>query len=231
MNQGPIIFFGVLFTMAASWFGLIVVPQMQLGNAQPVNAVSSGDPDPQMRPGQAMQGAEVYRSVGCVACHSRQVGWRGYNGDIERGWGNRRSVAQDYIYDQPVLLGSQRVGPDLTNVGLRFPSAEWHLLHLYNPQTVMPKGTKSIMPPYRFLFEKRKVGARPSPDALKLTGEFAPEPGWEIVPTDQARALGAYLLSLRADTVLFETPVPQPNTNPAAETAAGSPASTNPPAK
>src|SRR5207248_4915906 len=85
--------------------------------------------------------------------------------DIARGWGKRRSVAEDFLFDQPVMLGSQRIGPDLADVGSRLPVAEWHLQHLYHPQIVV---SKSVMPPYRFLFEKRKIGREPSPDALKL---------------------------------------------------------------
>jgi hypothetical protein len=124
--------------------------------------------------------------------------------DIARGWGRRRSVAEDFLFDQPVMLGSQRIGPDLADVGSRLPQAEWHLLHLYNPKIFE---RKSVMPPYRFLFEKRKIGRDPSPNALKFTGEFAPERDCEIVPTDQAKALVAYLISLRADTVIFATPM------------------------
>ena len=30
-----------------------------------------------------------------------------------------QSVDQDYLYDRPVMLGSQRVGPDLANIGRR----------------------------------------------------------------------------------------------------------------
>ena len=63
------------------------------------------------------------------------------------------------------MPGSQRVGPDLANVGARLPDANWHLLHLYAPQ-LQVKG--STMPPYRFLFEKRRIERRPSPEALVL---------------------------------------------------------------
>jgi cytochrome c oxidase cbb3-type subunit 2 len=66
------------------------------------------------------------------------------------------------------------------------------------------------MPPYRFLFQKRKIGKVASADALKLTGESAPPAAFEIVPTEDARALVAYLLSLQADAPLFETPVTPP---------------------
>ena len=54
--------------------------------------------------------------------------------DLARGWGRRRSVAEDYLYDSTVMPGSQRVGPDLANVGVRLPDANWHLLHLYAPR-------------------------------------------------------------------------------------------------
>ena len=33
--------------------------------------------------------------------------------DISRGWGLRHSVAEDFLYDDLVQLGSLRVGPDL----------------------------------------------------------------------------------------------------------------------
>ncbi len=278
MNQGPLIFVGVFFALALSWFGLILAPELQLGNAQPAtNVVNPAQLYPQMRPGQARQGLDVYRSLGCAACHSQQIDQTGRvydvvlnepgtnqtavveallkanviataaeaskllgtpkpallegvareqadglagkleaagakaevkiiptGPDIARGWGKRRSVAEDFLFDQPVMLGSQRIGPDLANVGLWRPSAEYQLLHLYDPRITEEK---SIMPPYRFLFEKRKIIREPSPDALPLAGKFAPEPGDEIVPTDKARQLVAYLLSLRADAVIFDTPV------------------------
>ena len=73
--------------------------------------------------------------------------------DIARGWGNRRTVARDFLFDYPVMLGSQRVGPDLANIGVRQPDANWHLRHLYAPAAEV-KG--STMPAYPFLFERRE---------------------------------------------------------------------------
>ena len=131
--------------------------------------------------------------------------------DIPR-WGVRRSVAADYLYDSPVQLGSQRIGPDLANVGARLGNADWQLLHLYAPQSVVKN---SAMPPFRFLFETKKIGDAPSPDALNLPKEFAPPAGYEVVPTTEAKQLAAYLLSLRADAPLYEAPFtpPQISTN------------------
>ena len=115
----------------------------------------------------------------------------------------RRSVAEDYLYDQPVQLGSLRAGPDLANAGAR-ADANWQLLHLYAPKSVV-KG--STMPPFRYLFEVRKIGREHSPDALKLPPEFAPSTGYEVVPKLAARELAAYLLSLRATVPLYDAPV------------------------
>jgi cbb3-type cytochrome oxidase cytochrome c subunit len=123
--------------------------------------------------------------------------------DIARGWGLRRSVAEDFLWDAPVQLGNIRIGPDLANVGARLPDANWQLLHLYAPQSVVKN---SAMPPFRFLFETKKIGDAPLADALQLPKEFAPPAGYEVVPTDDAENLAAYLLSLRADVPLHDAP-------------------------
>ena len=130
--------------------------------------------------------------------------------DLDRGWGKRRSVARDYLYDDPVMLGSLRVGPDLANAGARLPDPNWHLRHLYAPRSQVKD---SLMPPYRYLFERRRIGWQPSPDALQFPKELAPPPGFEIVPKPEARLLVAYLLSLRAETPLFEAPLTIPSTH------------------
>jgi cytochrome c oxidase cbb3-type subunit 2 len=127
--------------------------------------------------------------------------------DIARGWGKRRTIAEDFLYDSPAMPGSQRIGPDLANVGSRLPDANWHLRHLYAPTAEI---TGSPMPAYRFLFEKRRIERAPSPDALALKGGLAPELGYEIVPKPAARALAAYLTSLHANEPLFQTPLTVP---------------------
>src|ERR1051325_1149473 len=143
--------------------------------------------------------------------------------DIARGWGKRRTVAEDFIYDSPVLLGSQRIGPDLANVGVRLPDANWHLLHLYKPTS---KVAGSPMPSYRFLFErKKKISGKFSADAFADVNSTE----YEIVPKPEAKALVAYLLSLRAETPLFEAPMTPPPAPVASTNAPGS--ITNAPAK
>ncbi len=208
MNYGPLLFLGILFTLASSWFGLVLMPTRQLGALTAntsTNAAGLVVVYPQARNGQAEQGAELYRSLGCIYCHSQQVRTEGFGSDIARGWGRRRSVSRDYIYEKPVMLGTSRTGPDLSNIGERQASAEWHLSHLYNPQ-ITSKG--SIMPPYPFLFETRPIGpGGASTNALKLTGEFAVGPGTEVVPTAGVRELVEYLRSLKTSFDLPEAPL------------------------
>jgi cbb3-type cytochrome oxidase cytochrome c subunit len=123
--------------------------------------------------------------------------------DIARGWGYRQSVAADYLYDDPVPLGSLRAGPDLSNIGMRSPDVNWQLQHLYAPRSLVKNST---MPAFRFLFNVRKIGAQPATDALVLPKEFAPADGLEVVPTPEAKQIAAYLVSLKANQPLYEAP-------------------------
>ena len=41
------------------------------------------------------------------------------------------------------MLGAQRIGQDLMNVGARQTNELWHFIHLYDPQSVSPG---SVMP-------------------------------------------------------------------------------------
>lgn len=205
MNRAPLIFFGVFAAIALSWAGLVLAPQFQIGGQEQKFIEGTETLYPTRRPGLAQQGQEIYVSLGCVYCHSQQVRPRQLGSDFARGWGQRRSVAQDYLFDETVQLGSMRIGPDLTNLGLRFTNETFFLEFLYNPRMHHPGST---MPPFAFLFEKRKINKTLSPDALKLPTQFAPTAGYEIVPKPEAKKLAAYLLSLQSEAPLFEAPWP-----------------------
>lgn len=73
MRYGPIIGAGAMFSLACSWAALVMAPQLQLGSLAPAPIPNSSDVHPAARPGLAAQGAEVYRSLGCYQCHTRQV--------------------------------------------------------------------------------------------------------------------------------------------------------------
>jgi cytochrome c oxidase cbb3-type subunit 2 len=128
--------------------------------------------------------------MGCVYCHSQQPRAASLGPDATRGWG-RESVPADYAYDYPHLLGVSRTGPDLFNIGVRQPSVDWHLTHLYQPRSVTPG---SVMPAYPFLFN---VVAQPGPTdkSVLLPPQFAPTAGM-VVATQEALDLVAYLTSL-----------------------------------
>jgi len=224
MNSGPLLFLGLFVTMACSWLSFVMGPQLQIGDMRPTTNIvigASGQIYPNPEPGAAHQGAEVYRANGCAACHTQQVRPRDLGPDINRGWGVRRSTGYDYLFDQPVMLGSQRVGPDLANAGKRMDAAAV-LLHIYEPRTITPG---SIMPPFPFLFDKHKIEGIPSADAMRVPAPFEPPAGYEIVPRPEARALAAYVTSLHQDGYFFEAPPPP---QPAGKTNAPA---TNAPAK
>jgi cytochrome c oxidase cbb3-type subunit 2 len=120
------------------------------------------------------------------------------------------------------MLGTLRIGPDLANYGRR-SDLSGILLRLYEPRLII-KG--SVMPPYRYLFETRRIQSFPSRDALVLPEQIAPPAGYEVIPRPQAMALAAYLMSLRQEGYLFEAPPP-----PARPTNATALLRTNTPAK
>ncbi len=146
-------------------------------------------PGPGVSPLTAEQeaGRQVYVAEGCAYCHTQQV--RPLSTDS--GFG-RPSAPGDFAWQTPQLLGSERTGPDLTDIGNRQPSAIWQLMHLYQPRSVAPQ---SIMPAFPWLFEvvaQAPQGASPVP----VPRPFAPADG-VIVPSARAMALLAYLLALR----------------------------------
>jgi len=133
------------------------------------------------------EGRGVYVANGCSYCHTQQV--RPLNEDKAFG---RPSAASDFKYQTPELLGSERTGPDLTDIGMRQPSSVWQYIHLYNPRAVVPE---SIMPSFGWLFDvvdRAPTGAT----AVPLPKDYAPPRG-VVVPTHRAEALIAYLSSLK----------------------------------
>lgn len=191
MRNGPLFFLGLFITLSLSWAGTVLLSQHQLGALAPYYDEGESKSFPDALPGIPARGQLVYADLGCAACHTQAVRRPDFGADQARGWGERQSVARDYIYQAHVQLGAMRLGPDLTNLAGRKPTApdaEDLMKLLYTGQ--------GAMPPYRFLFEDRKVVGEVSAKALKLTGALAAAPGHEIVPTERAQSLVAYLLSL-----------------------------------
>lgn len=163
-------------------------------------------PRPEVDP-EIARGRQVFRAYNCGACHTMQV--RGdehlaYEQDGRRivpvlkadeRYGTEASTAASYDYEDPAMLGTQRTGPDLFNVGRRLPGREWHHWHLYDPRSVSPD---SVMPPYRFLYTTEPP---PADDAegyeeVELI-ETMGVPGNKLWATPDAVALVEYLISLK----------------------------------
>lgn len=198
MKNALAIMVGSAFILLLAMLTLVVTPYIQM---------TSEEVPPELKPytEQELVGRQSYIANGCMYCHSQQPRDPSFApGDKDRGWG-RPSVAGDYTYDEPHLLGTMRTGPDLFNIGARQPSEDWHLLHLYNPQTV---AEGSIMPPYRFLF-KVVEEAGPDDKVVNIPPPYGPESG-TVVATEEGMALVAYLLSL--DHTYPAPTLPQPDT-------------------
>ena len=213
MKNGPLFLLGLFVALAISFGGIVLGSHAQLGRMAPYYDDTEGQAFPSRTAGIAARGEQVYADLGCAACHTQQVRRPDFGSDQARGWGDRQSVARDYIHQARPQLGASRLGPDLTNLGARKPNPPgeeglYRMLYL-------GAGTH---PSYRFLFQERKVIGEPSPDALRLSGNAQATPGHEIVPNDRARALVAYLLGLK-------TPYDYPEARPAAPAAAPAPTS------
>jgi len=205
MNRLPTLLSGIFLIFLTSWLGLVAYSAVQLGRLAPVPDADNGGSLPPTYGGEAIAGQRVYAQEGCVSCHSQQVRQKSItDADVARGWGVRPSVARDYLRDSTAFLGASRIGPDLSNIGMRQTKAQSLYLQLYCPATV---AQGSLMPSYRYLFNVRKIEGQRSKEALDLTGEDSPREGYEVVPSAEAKNLVAYLLSLRHDYALPEAPV------------------------
>jgi cytochrome c oxidase cbb3-type subunit 2 len=197
MNRSLTIALGIMLTVVLSMAGLVLIPNWQFREMQQ-HKDDGGNLWPVQLEGAEALGRAEYVSLGCVYCHTQQVRPPNYGADLDRGWGFRRTVPRDYLFDKPHLLGTMRTGPDLANIGARQPSRDWHMLHLYDPVITSPGST---MPPHRFLFEKVAPTDRAPERAIRLPDDS----GW-ILPSARAESLFAYLRSLDKSYELPEAP-------------------------
>jgi len=185
-----------LFTTAAAFFiGLTllvaVIPAFQTDRINhPLPGSTALSPA-------AQKGKAIYVANGCIACHTQQV----RNLDMDKTWGKRPSVAADYAMDKrtdiwrntATLMGSERTGPDLTNIGNRQPSKDWNLVHLFNPRAVVKQ---SVMPAYPWLFIYKDQPAK-TDIIVNVPAEFMEGKPGKYVATKKAMYLLAYLQSLK----------------------------------
>jgi len=193
MKNGFLFFIGLLSAFVFGWVGIALGSHKQLGGLAPYYDDGEGSSFPARPQGLASRGQLVYADLGCAACHTQQVRRPDYGSDKDRGWGERQSVARDYIHQVRPQLGESRVGPDLANLAGRKAPYDAAELTQFLYTGIVP-GAKSLThPPYKFLFDDTKLVGDVSADALpaKLAA-----PGRQLVATERARTLVAYLQSL-----------------------------------
>jgi len=186
---------GGMVMLSVATCALVVMPYLTVRDAQPIEG---------LKPFTAteLRGRQQYIANGCVYCHSQQPRARNFAPDFQRGWG-RASVAGDYAYDTPHLLGTMRTGPDLFNIGARQPSDQWHLGHLYQPRAYVQG---SVMPSYPFLFEL-KPKAESGDVQVQLPPGYTPAER-VVVASRDALDLVAYLKSLNHTYPVLSLPEP-----------------------
>lgn len=172
---------------------IAVYPAYDLQDTEPLPTMS--DLTPLER-----EGLEVYVAENCMACHTQQV----RNIEMDQVWGKRPSIPSDYYYSKqrmdfwrqsPSLLGSERTGPDLTDIGNRQPSDDWHLMHLFNPRVVV---SESVMPSYPWLFSEKSEGQITENDVVvAVPAERLSNPSNKLVASHKALALVSYLKTLK----------------------------------
>ena len=188
-SQNHKLLFGIVFFgFVALSIIIAIIPAVQVNDRDPmcgVNTLTLSE----------FRGLNTYVSEGCLYCHTQQV--RPLKLDKIFG---RPSSPLDYSYLQPIddirmtpaVLGSERTGPDLSNIGNRQPSEIWHHIHLYSPRAVVKS---SIMQAYTWLYETKET-----PDSndlvIPVPDEYAPANG-KVVAKQEAKDLVAYLLFLK----------------------------------
>ena len=183
-----------LFVLLTIMVAILPAINNQNNNAPLPNAVPLSE--------EAQLGKASFIANGCVACHTQQV----RNVEMDKVWGSRPNIAADYAAmtrtdfwrNTATLMGTERTGPDLTNIGTRQPSLAWNLLHLYQPRAVVEK---SIMPAYKWLFETKDSLNKEDVEVI-VPDEFRKNVNGRIIATKEALQLVAYLQSLK------QTPLP-----------------------
>lgn len=139
MKMTPaIVVLGSLLILAAVAFAVVFMPY--------ANRDDSPSELFRVRSLEEAAGRAIYIANGCVYCHSQTVR------SIDWGLGAERiAQAGDYVGDRPILLGSQRTGPDLSQEGGEHPD-DWQIAHFINPRYTRPN---SIMPSFAFLGMER----------------------------------------------------------------------------
>jgi cbb3-type cytochrome c oxidase subunit II len=195
-----VLIIGSLMVFWASMFGMVIMPAVTM-RVEPSEIW-------RVRTPVEMEGHKLYVANGCSYCHSQYI--RNIDWDIGA---ERIARAGDYVGMEPVILGTERTGPDLSQDGGEHPD-DWHIAHFTNPRYTNPY---SVMPSWEFLGRDSldKLTAFVQSEGLKLADErVARQRHWK------REAEAAYAAGVDANIEWLHSRVPEvwrpmPNPYPA----------------
>ena len=224
--------FGLLASFGLPWLVVVLLPYSAMRSLPPVeygeNDQATGSFIPK-RDGRVTEGSLIYGQEGCATCHTQVIRpsyagndvfraeWAGLRKTANHPDTRRETLAMDFADEQVAHIGMSRVGPDLSNLGRRLEAhlagtdddpESWVLRHLYNPRGLenyrvdsQDLRENSSCPSKRGLFKEVDVyGGGGGLLPVEITG------GKGIKPTDRAKALAGYLVSLKKDNLGQELP-------------------------
>lgn len=202
---------GLIAAFGLPWFFAIAIPYVKMTKMDPVAFTEADDgfdgPYEFVRSGRT-DGASIYAANGCALCHTQLIrptsagndmyreGWAGVPGNAGEGIVDSRRETNpfDFTGEKFAYIGQGRVGQDLSNVAIRIEERatadgitpeKWVLAHLYNPRDY---DYKSVCSSVAFMFD-----------------------GSADRPKSDAKALAAYLLSMRKDNPIPKALNPRNN--------------------
>ena len=130
----------------------------------------------EVRTPEQSRGRTLFLSNGCNYCHTQYVR------DVDNAMGPV-SNGGDYVFDNPMILGSERTGPDLAYLG-RKRSLQWDVDHLKSPRDFSPL---SIMPSFSFLTDDER---RAISEYVFYLGDRAAAERMIVAPTEYQGSQG-----------------------------------------
>jgi len=139
-------------------------------------------------------GEQIYAKEGCWYCHTDQT--RTLIQDVVLNGSDSYpappSSANEYIYQKITFAGTRRIGPDISRVGVKRPSRDWHKGHFWAPKTAS-KG--SIMPSFQHFFDNDPRGTAPGAMGIpnfqfESIYQYMMTKGTRITPPTEAWWLG-----------------------------------------
>lgn len=139
-------------------------------------------------------GEGIYRIEGCWYCHTDQTRTLIQDTVLNgaESFAAPPSSANEYIYQYTTFAGTRRIGPDLSRVGVKRPSRDWHKSHFWSPKTA---SLGSIMPAFRHFFDSDPRGTGKNQIGIpnyrfEAIFQYLMTKGTRITPPTQAWWLG-----------------------------------------